>query len=86
MKTLSLLAAAMIVCAAPALAQDDRSGDGCEDPQTTGALPAQLRKPAFMGPLSNRVQVTPPEESWQEQAQEGAERRRREEAEGCPVD
>ena len=28
----------------------------------------------------------PPEESWQEEAQRNAERRRRERAEGCPVD
>jgi hypothetical protein len=30
--------------------------------------------------------VIPPEDSWQEQAQQNAERRRRERAEGCGVD
>lgn len=86
MKKLSAPVAAMLVCAAPALAQAYEPDDACGGPQTTGSLPVELHKPTFMGALSGRVETTPPEESWQEQAKEDAERRRREEVEGCSVE
>ena len=78
--------ALMIVCASPALARGDRSGPGCDDPQTTGSLPTGMRDLDALAVESDRVAVIPPEDSWQEQAQQNAERRRRERAEGCGVD
>lgn len=86
MKKLSALAVAAIAYATPALAQGDRSDDACADPLTTGSLPVEVHGPAFAGGPSPRVKMTPPEESWQEQAREYAAVRRREEAAGCPVD
>lgn len=86
MKKLLALAATMIVCAVPALAQDDRPDAECKEPQTTGSLHTERHRPAFMGSPLTSVDVTPPEESWQEQAREDAERHRRVEIEGCRVD
>ncbi|SFM16493.1 hypothetical protein [Methylobacterium pseudosasicola] len=80
------LVATLIVCATPSLAEGDRRNLGCDDPRTTGSLPMEVHGPAALGTASRRVEVTPPEDSWQEQAQQNAERRRREQAEGCPVD
>ncbi|MGH1571841.1 hypothetical protein ACRAWG_15585 [Methylobacterium sp. P31] len=85
MKKLLALVATMVVCAGPALAHGDQPDADCDDHQTTGSLPMRTHGPAAMGLRSARVRVTPPEDSWQQQAQEDAERRRREEAEGCPV-
>ena len=78
--------ATLIVCAAPALAESDESRLGCDDPRTTGSLPAGARGSTALGLATSRTEMTPPEECWQEQAQQNAERRRRERAEGCPVD
>ncbi|MCJ2058143.1 hypothetical protein MKL09_16455 [Methylobacterium sp. J-048] len=86
MKSLLAFVATLIVCAAPALAEGDRLGLGCDDPRTTGSLPADAPGPAILGDDFGRVEMTPPEDSWQEQAQQNAERRRRERAEGCPAD
>lgn len=86
MKKLLALISALVVCAAPALAQNSRIGTGCADPQTTGSLPAGMAATSFAIIASSRQKVIPPEESWQEQARENAERRRREEAEGCSVE
>lgn len=80
------IVAMLIVCAPPALAEGDRLDLGCEDPQTTGSLPTETQGPAVLGTAFGKVEITPPEESWQEQAQQNAERRRRERAEGCPID
>lgn len=82
MKRLTLAVTIMIACAAPARALDPRPDPGCEDPSTTGALPTGT---VSAGARPARIAVTPPEESWQAEARADAERRRREEAEGCPT-
>ena len=86
MKSLFAFVATLIVCASPALAAGDRPDLGCDDPRTTGSLPTETSGPAASRDEFGRVEMTPPEDSWQEQAQQNAERRRRERAEGCPVD
>ncbi|MCJ2142352.1 hypothetical protein [Methylobacterium sp. E-066] len=80
------IVATLIVCATPALAEGDWADRGCEEPQMTGSLPTKPLGPTTLGIASNKVEMTPPEDSWQEQAQQNAERRRRERAEGCPID
>lgn len=84
MKKLSALVALMIACTAPALAQGGGPDADCVDQQTTGSLSSAARRPAFLAARSARVKMTPPEESWQERAQEDAEQRRREAAVTCP--
>jgi hypothetical protein len=79
------LAATLVVCATPARAQVTRADPACEDPQTTGSLPGKALGAAPLMGRPARIAMTPPEDSWQEEAREGAERRRREEAEGCPA-
>ena len=76
--------AAILVSAAPAFAQGDQPDLGCGDPQTTGSLPDPAQGVRAMD--AAKLEVTPPEDSWQEQAQVNAERRRRARAEGCPTD
>ena len=81
MRTLIAFTSVMIVCAGPALAQTGRPGGNCgDDPETTGALPADPRSLYLPGERPARdqdtVEITPPEESWQAAAREDAERRR----------
>jgi hypothetical protein len=85
MRELLLLAAAMTVCAAPVLAEADRPDRDCS-PQTTGSLPSEGHGVRGVDSLLTGVKVAPPEESWQDQARENAELRRREKAEGCPTE
>jgi hypothetical protein len=80
------IVATLIVCATPALAEGDEPDVGCDDPRTTGSLPTGAIGSTALGIASGRIEMTPPDESWQEQAQQNAERRRRERAEGCPLD
>ncbi len=86
MNKLLAFVSVLIVCAAPALAQVNRTETGCTDPQTTGSLSAEAPDLRTASMASIRQKVTPPEESWQEQAREDAERRRRGEAEGCSAE
>jgi hypothetical protein len=69
---------AATVCAGPAFAQAYRPGQDCgQDPETTGSLTVDPRSLHLPGERSDRVKVTPPEDSWQEEAREEAERHRR---------
>ncbi|XYD12271.1 hypothetical protein R1A27_30175 (plasmid) [Methylobacterium sp. NMS12] len=82
MRTLIAFTSVMIVCAGPAFAQAGRLDGNCgDDPETTGALSADPRSLYLPGerPTQDQdtVEITPPEESWQEAAREDAERRRR---------
>lgn len=86
MKKLLAFAAAMIVCAGPALAQTDRPARDCgQDPETTGALPADPRSLYMPGEGPVRADPDPPAESWQAEARENSEQRRRDLL-GCGVD
>lgn len=69
---------AATVCAGPAFAQVHRPALDCDhDPETTGSLTADPRSLLLPGERPDRVKVTPPEDSWQEEAREEAERHRR---------
>ena len=69
---------AATVCAGPAFAQAHRPGQECgQDPETTGSLTVDPRSLHLLGERPDRVKVTPPEDSWQEEAREEAERHRR---------
>jgi hypothetical protein len=81
-----ILAAVMVVCAAPALAQADQVARVCDqDPETTGALAADPRSLYLPGERPVRPDPDPPEVSWQDQARENAEWRKRYLL-GCGVD
>ena len=70
-------AAAMALCAGPALAQADQVGRDCyEDPETTGSLPSDPRSVLMPGERPVTVDKDPPEASWQTQAEETSEQRR----------
>ncbi|MDP4025738.1 hypothetical protein Q8W71_24200 [Methylobacterium sp. NEAU 140] len=84
MRKLLAITVMMLACTAPALAQADRLDRAC-DPQTTGSLHVGPQGPHPMGARTDKIEVTPPEESWQEEAQEEAERRRQHLIE-CGVD
>ena len=76
MKALLAIAAAMVVCAGPALAQADQPARYCDmDPETTGSLAADPRSLYLPGQHPIRVDRDPPE-SWQAEARETAEQRR----------
>ena len=78
MRKLLVIAAAMVVCAGPALAQADQQARKCDqDPETTGALPADPRSLYMPGERSLRADPDPPEMSWQDEAQENSEQRMR---------
>jgi hypothetical protein len=83
MKTLLALAAALAVCAAPALAQTttpriDRPAPDCgaSDPETTGSLPTDPRRLGSFADRPDGAEALAPEEPWQERAEEDAELRR----------
>jgi hypothetical protein len=78
MRQLIAFTSAMIVCAGPALAQTDPPDRDCgHDPETTGSLSLDPRSLHLPSEKADRVAVTPSEDSWQEEARENAERRRR---------
>jgi hypothetical protein len=78
MRKLHAIAAAMVVCAGPALAQADQTVRDCDqDPETTGALPADPRSLYMPGEGPIRANTDPPEVSWQAEARESSEQRRR---------
>lgn len=86
MQKLLAIAAALVVCAGSALAQADQAARFCDqDPETTGALPADLRSLLMPGERTVRADTDPPEVSWQDEAQESSEQRRRDLL-GCGVD
>ena len=68
----------LAVCAGPAFAQVDRLAQGCmQDPETTGSLRADPR--SLLLPGERLVEADPDqhEESWQAEAREDFEQRRR---------
>jgi hypothetical protein len=78
MRKMLILAAAMVVCAAPAFAQVGQLARDCDqDPETTGALAADPRSLYLPGERPVRADLDRPEESWQDRARENAEQRRR---------
>ncbi|TXN54045.1 hypothetical protein [Methylobacterium sp. WL2] len=78
MRKLLVIAVTMVVCAGPALAQTGQLARDCDqDPETTGALPADPRSLYMPGERPFRVDPDPPEVSWQDEAQENSEQRRR---------
>ena len=78
MRLLLVIATAMAVCATPALAQAYPQARDCgQDPETTGALPADPRSLLMPGERLVRADTDPPEVSWQDEAQESSEQRRR---------
>ncbi|MBE7246200.1 MAG: hypothetical protein INR63_14730 [Actinomycetospora chiangmaiensis] len=78
MRPLLVIAAAMALCATPALAQADPPARECgQDPETTGALPADPRSLYLPGQHPFRADRDPPEVSWQDEARESSEQRRR---------
>ncbi|MGU3666725.1 hypothetical protein ACLBX9_21245 [Methylobacterium sp. A49B] len=78
MRQLLAFTSAMIVCAGAALAQTDPPDRDCShDPETTGSLSLDPRSLHLPAARPGRVEVTPPEDSWQEEARENAEQRRR---------
>lgn len=77
MLKLLALAAAMVVCAGPALAQADQLVRNCDmDPETTGSLATDPRSVYLPGQRPARVDRDPPEVSWQAEARESSEQRR----------
>ena len=86
MRTLLAIAAAVAVCAGPAFAQADQGARFCDqDPETTGALPADPRSLLMPGERLVTADTNPPEVSWQDQANESSEQRRPDLL-GCGVD
>ncbi len=78
MRKLLVIAAVTVVCAGPVLAQADQLARDCDmDPETTGSLPADPRSPYMPGERPVRADADPPEVSWQDEAQENSEQRRR---------
>ncbi|MCJ2087397.1 hypothetical protein MKK88_15590 [Methylobacterium sp. E-005] len=78
MRKLLALIAAMVVCAGPVFAQVDQTARACvQDPETTGALPADPRSLYMPGERLFRRDVDPPDVSWQDEARESSEQRRR---------
>jgi len=77
MKALFAFAAAMVVCAGPALAQVNQPARDCDqDPETTGSLATDPRSVYLPGQHPVRVDRDPPEASWQDEARETFEQRR----------
>jgi hypothetical protein len=86
MRKLLVIAVALVVYAGPALAETDQLARDCDqDPETTGALPANLRSLYMPGERPVRADPDPPEVSWQDEARENSEQRRRDMLE-CGVD
>ncbi|WP_290356250.1 hypothetical protein [Methylobacterium longum] len=78
MRKLLAIAAALAVCAGPAVAQAHQPARDCnQDPETTGALPADPRSLYMPGERPVRTDSDPPEVSWQDEAQGNSEQRRR---------
>lgn len=74
MRKLISMAAAMVVCAGPALAQADQPARDCnQDPETTGALLGDPRSLYMPGERPVRADPDPPEVSWHDEARENAE-------------
>jgi hypothetical protein len=78
MRKLLGIAAAMAVCAGPVLAQGYKPPVECgQDPETTGALPTDPRSLYLPGEGPIRADTDPPEVSWQAEARESFEQRKR---------
>ena len=76
MKTLLALAVAMAVSCGPALAQADPVPPHClDEPETTGALPADPRSLYRPGERPVKAEGEQPDESWQAEARESFEQR-----------
>lgn len=86
MRRLLAVAAAMVMCAGPALAQTGELARGCDqDPEMTGSLTADSRSIYLPGQHPARADRDPPEVRWQDEARESSEQRRRDLLE-CGVD
>jgi hypothetical protein len=83
MKKPLLCIAVSVLYAAPGFAQCNKVDLACGDIGSTGSSPAFPPELSGRRVNSNRMRITPPEESWQEMAQEDAEERRRQEVDGC---
>mgnify|MGYP001603358034 CR=1 FL=1 len=71
-------AVAIVVCAGPALALADQPARDCDrDPETTGALPGDPRSLYLPGERPVKADRDPLEASWQDEARETSEQRRR---------
>ncbi|MCJ2067296.1 hypothetical protein MKK75_00475 [Methylobacterium sp. J-030] len=78
MSKLLAIAAAMAVCAGAAFAQADQPARDCDmDPETTGSLASDPRSLYLPGQHRFRADLDPPEASWQDEARESSEQRRR---------
>lgn len=85
MRKLLAIAAAIVVCAGPALARADQPALDCDqDPETTGSLAADPRSLLKPGERPVRADPDPPEVSWQDEARETVEQRRQDLL-GCEV-
>lgn len=86
MRRLLAIVAALVVCAGPACAQADQPAQDCDmDPETTGSLAADPHSLYLPGQRPVRADQDPPEVSWQDEAQESSEQRRRDRFD-CGVD
>lgn len=78
MRKLPAIAAALIVCAAPTLAEAHQWARDCDqDPETTGALASDPRSLYMPGERPVRADTDLSEVSWQDEAREISEQRRR---------
>jgi hypothetical protein len=86
MRKLLALAAAITVCAGPTFAQASQPARDCDrDPETTGTLAADPRSLLLPGEQTARADPDAPDVSWQDEARESSEQRRRDLLE-CGVD
>lgn len=78
MRKLLAFTVAIVVCAGPTLALADQPARDCgQDPETTGALPGDPRSLYLPGQRPVKADPDPPEISWQDEARETSEQRRR---------
>lgn len=78
MRKLLAIAAVLVVCTGPAFAEVGQPTRNCDqDPETTGALAGDPRSLLMPGERLVRADTDPPEVSWQSEAQESSEQRRR---------
>ncbi|WP_457107010.1 hypothetical protein [Methylobacterium sp. P5_C11] len=78
MRKLLAFAVAIVVCAGSTLALAEQPARDCsQDPETTGALSGDPRSLYLPGQRPGKADPDPPEASWQDEARENSEQRRR---------
>lgn len=78
MRKLLAFAVAIVVCAGPTLALADQPARDCDrEPETTGTLSGDPRSLYLPSERPVKADRDPPEVSWQDEARETSEQRRR---------